>query len=188
MSTNFVDKVVGYFKNKKIEKEKILLEQESKKSFEEREKEFNTIYNNVVLYSHIKCFETLQKVLCDSYSKTVTESLKDKLECELKGLSYKVLLEKDNFNFLRLCLTYNTLYTNNFNYTVLVSYILTDFDNCFQLTQSELTEITKKDNLVFFVNNLIKNLNIKDKNNFIKNEFVKSNFDINFIKQVLKNI
>lgn len=173
-----------YFKNKK---EKILLEQK-KEDNKKLEEEFNTIYNNVSLYSHIQCFETLQKVLCDSISKTVTESLKDKLECELKGLSYKVLLEKNNFNFLRLCLTYNTLYTNNFNYTVLVSYILTDFENCFQLTKSELNEITKKDNLVFFTNDLIKNLNIKDKNNFIKNEFVKSDFDINFIKQVLKSI
>lgn len=178
-------KVVGYFKNKKLEKEKILLEEESKKSFEEREKEFNTIYDNVVLYSHLSSFETLKDILHTSNSKTVTDSLKDSLEHVLKGLSYKVLLENENMECLSFILKYNSFYTNSFINTVILSHILTNFNNCFELSKNELQENLKKENLINFLDSLIKCLNIKKDISLIKSNFVKSNFDIKYLYSLI---
>lgn len=178
MSSNILDKVVGYFKNKKIEKEKILIEQE-------KENEFNIIYNNVLVYSHLKEFEDLKDILHSSHSKTITDNLKERLEHALKGLSYKVLMKSENIECLTLMLKYNSFYTNSFVNTVILSYLLTDFSNCFQLEKNELNEYLKKENLVNFLDSYIKCLNIKKDVNVIKSNFIKHNFDIKYLHSIV---
>lgn len=152
---------------------------------QEKENEFNIIYNNVLIYSHKKEFEDLKDILHTSNNKTITEALKERLEHVLMGLSYKVLLKNENMECLSFILKYNSFYTNSFVNTVILSHLLSDFDNCFKLSKNELMEYLKKENLVNFLDSYIKCLNIKKDVNVIKTNFIKNNFDIKYLHSIV---
>lgn len=169
MSTKIVDKVVGYFKNKKEQKEKILLEEE-----------FNTIYNNIVILSHNQVFKDILVILDSCNNNLKDNVLKDKLEQILYGIDYKVLLNKNNLNIVNLLLNNKKFLEQDNNLQMLNTILKIE---CFK------KDIYNKQQVITFLNNFFTYFKINVNTQVsLKNELVKHNYNNNMLKSILINV